>query len=286
MLSLALAVLGAGCNALSSVLQRLANIAEASRHEPFGFRLLVRLARRPVWLAGVGAMVVSFLLQAAALGLGELSAVEPVLALELPLTLMIGAALLHRRLHARDYLAAVAMAAGLALMIAGLDPQGGDAAHVDLGVALLATAATVAGVLALASLARGGPVPSRAALYGCAAGSGFGLTASLLKLSVARLSADGVAGFLSAWETYAFVLTGLGSLALVQAALNAGTLVAAQPGITLLDPLVSVLWGTVVAGEQTRTGPILILAGLGGAIIVLAALSLAGATARADLGPD
>jgi hypothetical protein len=50
----------------------------------------------------------------------------------------------------------------------------------------------------------------------------------------------------------------------VQAALNAGALVAAQPGITLLDPLVAVLWGTVVVHEQTRTGPILLIAGLGG----------------------
>ena len=51
-------------------------------------------------------------------------------------------------------------------------------------------------------------------------------------------------------------------------------LVAAQPGITLLDPLVSLLWGTVVLGESTRTGPILLLAALGALAIVTGVLVL------------
>jgi hypothetical protein len=74
---------------------------------------------------------------------------------------------------------------------------------------------------------------------------------------------------------------GVASLGLVQAALNAGTLVAAQPGITLLDPLVSLLWGTVVIGEHTRTGPILVLAGLGAAVIAAGAVLLARVTGQA-----
>jgi len=73
---------------------------------------------------------------------------------------------------------------------------------------------------------------------------------------------------------------GIASLGLVQAALNAGTLVAAQPGITLLDPLVSLLWGTVVIGEQTRSGPVLGLAGLGAALIIAGAVLLARVTGR------
>jgi hypothetical protein len=264
-------------------LQRLANIAEAQR-EPFGARLLLHLLRRPAWLAGFGAMVLSFVLQAAALAVGKLSLVEPVLVIELPLTLILAAVVLRRRLPARDYGAALVMAAGLALMLAVLDPTGGDAKHIDLFTTVMATAGTVAGILAIVQLARVRPGRSRAALFGVAAGSGFGLTASLIKLSMARLSSDGIVGMLTAWPTYAFVVTGVSSVGLVQAALNAGTLVAAQPGITLLDPLVSVLWGTVVTEEQTRTGPVLILAGLGGLLIVLAALSLARAAARIDAG--
>lgn len=279
MLSLVLALLAAGCNALSSVLQRKANIAEAQRRS-FGLSLLLHLLSRPAWLLGVLAMIASFLLQATALNFGTLAGVEPVLVLELPLTLILGAALLHRRLHTRDWAAAAMMAAGLATLIAALSPSGGDAQGVSTPTALLALGTAIAGVLILVLLGRLGPERGRAALFGAAAGAGFGVTAGLMKLSVARLSADGVAALFSAWQTYGVVVLGIASVGLVQAALNAGTLVAAQPGITLADPLVAVLWGIVVVGEETRTGPVLLLAVLGGLLIVVAVVWLAGAASR------
>jgi glucose uptake protein GlcU len=41
---------------------------------------------------------------------------------------------------------------------------------------------------------------------------------------------------------------------LAQSALNAGQLIAAQPGLSLSDPLISVLWGVMVFHEQVRQG--------------------------------
>ncbi|HEX9041545.1 MAG TPA: hypothetical protein VF838_11020 [Trebonia sp.] len=41
---------------------------------------------------------------------------------------------------------------------------------------------------------------------------------------------------------------------LTQAALNAGQLIAAQPGLTRSDPLISVLWGVLAFHEQVREG--------------------------------
>lgn len=282
MVSLVLAVLAAACNALSSVMQRKANLAEAKQRE-FGVALLLHLVARPAWLVGLAALIASFLLQATALATGTLSAVEPILVLELPLTLVLAAYVFRRPIRHRYWLVAAGMAGGLALLVAVLDPSGGDAQHISTPLALVATAGTAGGVVALVLAARSGPRRSRAALYGVAAGSGFGLTASLMKLAVSRLSADGAAGLFSAWETYAMVVFGIASLGLVQAALNAGTLVAAQPGITLLDPLVSLLWGTVVIGEHTRTGPVLVLAGVGAAAIAGGAVVLARVTAQAAL---
>ncbi|MGI8680237.1 MAG: DMT family transporter [Jatrophihabitans sp.] len=279
MFSIVLAVLAAGFNAVSSVLQRKANRDEATTRK-FGVGLLLHLITRPVWLFGLGAMIASFLLQATALGVGTLAAVEPVLVLELPLALILGAAVFRQRLQRQDWLASATMAAGLALLIAVLAPSGGDAQHVSTVLALLASAGTLAGVLVLVLAGHAGPARGRAALFGAAAGSGFGLTAGLMKLAVAQLSAHGVAVLFATWETYAMVAAGIASVGVVQAALNAGTLVTAQPGITLLDPLVSLLWGTIVTGEHTRTGPILVLAALGGGAIVAAAVWLARSAAR------
>lgn len=275
-----LAVLAAGCNALSSVLQRKANREEPAQAS-FSIALLIDLTRRPAWALGAVAMLASFLLQATALSFGSLALVEPVLVLELPLTLILGSFVLAHSLHRRDWATALAMAAGLALMIAVLAPSGAEAGHVSLLLRAGAVSATALGILVVVLAAQFGPMRARAALFGVAAGSGFGLTASLMKLATNRLSQDGVAGLFSSWETYGVAVCGVGSVILVQAALHAGTLVAAQPGITLLDPFVSVLWGILVLGEDIRQGPILVLAGLGAAVIVTAVLILTRVVQRA-----
>jgi drug/metabolite transporter (DMT)-like permease len=285
-LSLVLAVLAAGCNAISSVLQRKANRDEA-RERPFGVGLLLHLFSRRIWLTGIAAMIASFLLQATALAVGQLSLVEPVLVLELPLALILGAVVMRHRLNRRNWLDSAVMAAGLALLIAALAPSGGHAAHVGTGTALAATCGTFVGVAVLVGCGQFGPQRARAALFGAAAGSGFGLTAALMKLALARLTDRGVVAMLTAWPTYATAVLGIASVALVQAALHAGTLVAAQPGITVADPLVSLLWGTLVIGESTRGGAFLWLAAAGGVMIVVAAIALSRhAVAQAEPPPS
>src|SRR4051794_39804439 len=128
MVSLLLAVLAAGCNAVSSVMQRKANRDEALQRE-FGVDLLLHLLTRPAWLAGLVALIVSFLLQATALATGTLSAVEPILVLELPLTLVLAAYVFKQPVRHRYWLVAAGMAAGLAPLIAGLDPPRGGGPH-------------------------------------------------------------------------------------------------------------------------------------------------------------
>jgi len=274
--SLVIAAVAACCNAFSSVMQRKANrqAIKQPAGRRFGVALLLRLVENRAWLIGIAAMIASFLLQATALSIGTLSAVEPVLVIELPLTLILGAWLLHHPLPARDWGTSAAMAIGLAGFIVALAPSGGQAAQVSDVVAVLATGTTVAAIAAAATFARFGPDRSRAAMFGAAAGAGFGLTASLMKIAVSHLTADGVVGMLQTWETYGTIAAGVASVVLVQAALHAGTLVAAQPGITLLDPLISVLWGTAVVGEQTRTGLPLIGAIAGGVVIAVAVVVL------------
>jgi hypothetical protein len=67
---------------------------------------------------------------------------------------------------------------------------------------------------------------------------------------------------------------GLGMF-LVQSAMNAGGLLAAQPGLTLADPVLSVLWGAMVFHERVRGGILILpevasLALVAGAVIALA----------------
>jgi len=77
MLSYLLAVLAAFGNATSSVLQRKAN-REVPRNQNLSWRLIWSLVHQPVWFGGILAICVGFLLQATALGFGQLATVEPV----------------------------------------------------------------------------------------------------------------------------------------------------------------------------------------------------------------
>ena len=83
MLKYVLAVLAACANAISSVLQRKAN-RQASQRENLSLKLIWSLAHEPVWFGGILAITVGFLLQATALGNGQLSVVEPSWSLSFP----------------------------------------------------------------------------------------------------------------------------------------------------------------------------------------------------------
>ena len=93
----------------------------------------------------------------------------------------------------------------------------------------------------------------RAALLAIAAGATFGLTAALMK-AMTRTVTGGIGHLVTDWPIYAMIAAGAVGMFLTQAALNAGQLIAAQPGLTLSDPLISVLWGVLAFHEQVRQG--------------------------------
>ncbi len=113
------------------------------------------------------------------------------------------------------------------------------------------------------------------ACLGAAAGTSFGLTATLIKETVAQLSENGLVAMLTTWQTYAAVGFGILGVLLMQWALHTGSLFAAQPGFTLMDPLVSILWGVLVYDETTRTGGWLVLATAGGLCVGIGVATLA-----------
>jgi multidrug transporter EmrE-like cation transporter len=108
-----------------------------------------------------------------------------------------------------------------------------------------------------------------AAFLGAATGVTFGLTAALMKTMTGAV-AHGFLTILTTWPTYAMIATGALGMFLLQSALSAGPLVAAQPGFSGADPVVSVMWGVVVFGERFRGGRDLV------GSVAFAALAVAG----------
>jgi drug/metabolite transporter (DMT)-like permease len=251
MIAVFFAICAAASNATGTVLQRrAASVAPAD--ETMHLALMTDLLRRPIWLAGILGLIGGFLFQALALSHGELSLVQPIVVAELPLTLAVAALVFRSRLD-RDALAgALAVSAGLALVMLAISPHGGHEANGWLAwFAACVVSVGVAVALVLAGLRlRGG---RRGTLFGAAAGLGFGFTAALMKGALDRLT-DGVGAVVSSWQLYAMVVTGIASVFLIQNALQAGSLVAVQPAITICDPLTSVGYGVFLFGEHLRGG--------------------------------
>jgi drug/metabolite transporter (DMT)-like permease len=278
-----LAVLAACANATSSVLQRKAG-RRVPQGQNFSLRLIGSLLHQPVWFFGILAVTIGFLLQAAALGNGQLSVVEPVLVLELPFTLLLATRVFHSRLHAREWGTIIVMSAGLAGLLYSLSPAGGSPQNVRWYTWVIGIGINLGFVAVMVAWGRWGPSGGgprsgqssalQAALLAVGAGAAFGMTAALMKGMTSAYS-RGIGAVFTSWQLYAMVLAGVGAMFLVQTAMNAGRLVAAQPGLTLTDPLVSILWGVFVFHEQVRTGWWLLLTVAGGLVIVGAVLVLA-----------
>jgi hypothetical protein len=170
--------------------------------------------------------------------------------------------------------AVLLMAAGLAVFVASLSPTEGHPLAVGPGAWTVGLAVLFGVVAGLALLGRRLVGERRGLLLGAAAGVGYGATAVLFAATGATAARIGV-GVFSTWQPYAAVAFGGLSFYLLQNGLAAGKLVAAAPGLTLANPLVAVLWGVLLFGEQPRTGMWLIGAAVGAVALALGVVMLA-----------
>jgi drug/metabolite transporter (DMT)-like permease len=265
------AVAAAASNAVGSVLMRSAS----RHHDPAAGRwqALVALLRRPAWSAGIAAHVLGFVLQGVALGLTLLTVVQPVLVVELPFTLVLSALALRTPMSRRAWVAVAAMAGGVAVFLVCLVPEGGDPGATTTTAWLVGTTVVLVLLAVLVLLGRAGRARRRALWFGIATGVTYGYNAALLA-ALGPVWAEGWSGLLTAWQTYGVLVGGTVSFVFLQQALQAGDLIWAQPGITLANPLVAIVWGFVVFGERVAFDVWLIGAAAGAAGIVAGTLIL------------
>jgi hypothetical protein len=270
-----LAVAAAFCTATSSICQR-AGARNTGPAAGFDARLIVRLARQPAWLLGIGAMIGGFVFQLIALRFGELALVQPILAAELLFVFGYLAVAGSRPPKLRDWLAAAAMSVGIGVFLRLAAPSGGrlHAPGSSWLLAGLVTAGVVLAALAVAFGLRGRAGASRsrrAAVFGSATGISWGFMAAVIKELSSHLG-DGIGAIFSTWSLYLLIAAGAATMLLASHALAAGPLAASQPGFTILDPLTASLLGVFLFGEHIRTDA----AALTGEALALAAV-IAGA---------
>jgi drug/metabolite transporter (DMT)-like permease len=262
-----LAIVAAVFFAFGTVLQQKAGLESPSEGGSSG--LLLRMARRPVWLAGIAADALGFVCQAVALAVGRLAVVQPLLVSTVVFALPLGARFTGQRIKRIDVAAALLVVVALIGFLTIAEPSGGrdDA---PLGEWLVAGGACIAVCVPLALIGRFGSAPRRAALLGTATGVLFALSAALTKV-VADQFDEELLGIFLHWHLYALVVVGYASMTFNQLALNTGALAPAVATSLAFDPITSVVLGVTLLQESLHTTPLELV----GTVVALAA-ALAG----------
>lgn len=228
----------------------------AARHTPLSDflspRLLLDLMRVPRWLAGIGLMVCGMVLGAVALGHGEVTLVEPLLATNLLFALALSRHQTGQRLGRQGWAGLALLAGGVTAFIVAGQPHGG-AAVTDPVRHWLIIGVMVGGALLLTAYAKRSRLSAGPALLALAAGLLYGVQDALTRVSGQRLSADGWAGLLTGWQPYGVAALGVAGLVLVQSAFETAPLRMSLPALTAAQPLAGIACGVGFLGDRLRT---------------------------------
>ena len=251
-LAVLLALIASCCFAVAAVIQQgaAARLESARAFEP---AVLLRLIRRPAWLAGLAAVLAGFGLQAAALGLGRLVVIEPVLATSLLFALVLAARRARRRLRPGEWAAALAVVAGLAVFLTAGQPAGGQrtASAAALGLAAAAAAGLTALCVTAASRV---PAARRALLLGVGGGTVAGVTDAIVK-SVTVVAAGHLLAVFTDARLYLLIVVGLLAFTIQQNGYRAAGLAAFLPAFAVTEPVTGSLLGLIIYHERLSGQP-------------------------------
>ena len=251
-LAVLLALVASCCFAVAAVIQQgaAARLESARAFEP---AVLLRLIRRPAWLAGLAAVLAGFGLQAAALGLGRLVVIEPVLATSLLFALVLAARRARRRLRPGEWAAALAVVAGLAVFLTAGQPAGGQrtASAAALGLAAAAAAGLTGLCVTAASRV---PAARRALLLGVGGGTVAGVTDAIVK-SVTVVAAGHLLAVFTDARLYLLIVVGLLAFTIQQNGYRAAGLAAFLPAFAVTEPVTGSLLGLIIYHERLSGQP-------------------------------
>lgn len=245
-----LAVVLALAAALVFAVGAVAQQQEAASVEQHGAGFVAQLLRSPRWWAATVGDFFGYLLQAAALGVGSILVVQPLLIAALVFALPISARWNARPIRRSDLGWAVVIALALVTFLLVGNPGGGRATNTfgHWVPSIIACGALVAlgGALALGRSSR-----ARGIGLAIVAGTMFGFASALTKTLMHQLG-DGLDVALQSWETYALIGAGGTGLLCQQLAFQAGSLEISFPAAVVLDPLVSVGVGIAALDERVH----------------------------------
>ncbi|GAA2884520.1 DMT family transporter [Streptomyces mexicanus] len=250
-LVLILAVSAACCLGFGFVLQQ--NAAQQAPLSDFlSPRLLLDLVKVPRWLGGLALMIAGMILGALALGRGEISLVEPLLATNLLFALALSRRQTRQPLGRQGWLGLALLAGGVTAFILAGQPRAGNAVTDPLRHWLI-IGAMVGAALLLTTFAKRSRLNWGPVLLAVAAGLLYGVQDALTRVSGERFSAGGWTELFTGWQPYGLLVIGVTGLILVQSAFETAPLRMSLPALTAAEPLAGIACGVGFLGDRLRT---------------------------------
>jgi drug/metabolite transporter (DMT)-like permease len=268
----ALALVAALLVGVGLVLQQHA-AQQAPRSYFLSLHLIADLLRRRRWLLGIAIMTAGEVLSAWTIGNLDLSVAEPLLATSLLFALIVAVPLSGQWLRKSEILGAVLLSGGVAALSVS---RSVDAAGTRFGSGQYWPAAAAIAVIAF-FLVRAGARRTgqqRATLTGAASGLIFGISDALTRRTLQIVAHHGVVAALTSWPAYSLAGASLLAVWLMESAFNAAPLHASLPAITAAEPVVGILLGVIVFGDEVRISPETIALQAGGIVALLAGVVL------------
>ncbi|HTZ43862.1 MAG TPA: hypothetical protein VMB79_08350 [Jatrophihabitans sp.] len=222
-----------------------------------GLALTLRLARRPIWLAGLACEIVAFVLEALAFATAPTTLVAPVLACDMLVFVLVARPAFGERMSARGVRGALAMAAAVGLVtlsFAGSAGLGRSADAIELW-AFLAGGLVTTGVATLLGnrVVRAGHQVLGAAVFSAAAGITYGL-ATLATRQIGRtFTPHDPWQLLGTPAPYVLVGCSVLGIGMAQRGLQAYPLVA-FPLTSALSAFIPVVVGAALLGDEVPGG--------------------------------
>lgn len=242
------ALCSAVCMAVGIVVRQRATM-DVPSDQSVSVRMFLTLLRRPIWWAGTGAAVAGYVFEALALIKGSLILVQPLLVSALLFALPLSARLAGRRVTHREWLWAGLLTVALALfvLLAHPGPPNRPAPVTTSTLVMIGCGVLILGCIVIAARLSGSP---RAVLFAVGVGVLFGVVAVVTKIVMHVLNQRGALELLATPAPYALIVLGVVATLLQQSAFHAGALQTSVPTMLVLEPVVAVVLGAILLGEE------------------------------------
>lgn len=251
MIAIVVMLASSACYALSYVLQHKgtqASIGEGVENAGFG-----RLVRNPIWLIGIVLFGTSFLLHLVALSFGSVSVVQPLIVTELIFIPPFAALISKARIHARDWVAILSVAAGLGIfLIAAAPEEGSKEPSTAVWIITFFVFYAICGLLMLIGSRL--PINPRAAVAGTAVGF---INAALAIFAKGAFEGNTGSIFTNPLS-YVTIFIAITLVGLTALAFRVGPITTSSPAMIAATPIISVIASVILFGETLNTSPIAI----------------------------